>query len=238
MKRRFALLIYGYRKTMPVKMRRTLALVLLLLGGADGHVSARADAAHDGLAIAVLQRDLGLTGPVTCDQAATATRRPLRQVSQAALVLLDECDLQPSQRDPPSTVPSLVLGDSVFAVPASSPRIDPAPRSAQSASAAASSSGYPVAVGQSFRDCDDCPELVVIPAGRFVMGSPRSERGRESTEGPQREVVLSHPLAVGKYEVTFDEWDACEAAGWCTYRPDSAGWGRGRLPVMRVAWEV
>src|SRR5207249_7461576 len=53
----------------------------------------------------------------------------------------------------------------------------------------------------------------------------------------QHTVVIPQPLAVGKFEVTFDEWDACVAHGGCTYRPIDAGWGRGRQPVIRVSWD-
>src|SRR5437868_1880769 len=58
----------------------------------------------------------------------------------------------------------------------------------------------------SFRDCDVCPEMVAIPPGSFTMGSPESEIGRWSREGPQHRVTISYPFAVGKYEVTFNEW--------------------------------
>lgn len=64
------------------------------------------------------------------------------------------------------------------------------------------------AVGRTFRDCADCPEMVVIPAGSFVMGSPASEEGRRDNEGPQRRVTLREPLAVGKYHVTVGEYRA------------------------------
>lgn len=62
--------------------------------------------------------------------------------------------------------------------------------------------------GQIVRDCDSCPELIVLPAGAFMMGSPDKEAGRSATEGPQREVTLK-PIAMGTHEVTFAEWDAC-----------------------------
>ena len=74
--------------------------------------------------------------------------------------------------------------------------------------------------GESFRDCDVCPEMVVVPAGSFTMGSPPSEEGRDSDEGPQRRVTIARPFAVGKFEVTFAEWDACVAAGGCKHRPE------------------
>ncbi len=91
--------------------------------------------------------------------------------------------------------------------------------------------------GTSFRDCDDCQEMVVVPAGRFTMGSPESEAGRGIDEGPQREVTIAKPFAVGKFEVTFEEWDACVSAGGCYHEPVDAGWGRGKRPVINVSWD-
>lgn len=91
--------------------------------------------------------------------------------------------------------------------------------------------------GHVFRDGDDCPEMVVIPAGEFMMGSPDGEEGRYPREGPQHKVKIARPFAVGKYEVTFEEWDGCVAAGGCPYSPGDAGWGRGRRPVINVSWE-
>jgi formylglycine-generating enzyme required for sulfatase activity len=66
--------------------------------------------------------------------------------------------------------------------------------------------------GTVFRDCAECPEMVVIPPGRFQMGSPASEVGREPDEGPVREVRIGYPLAVGKHEVTRREFGRFVAA--------------------------
>ena len=64
--------------------------------------------------------------------------------------------------------------------------------------------------GDTFRDCPECPEMVVLPGGQF---------GRL--------------FAVGVYEVTFGEWSACASDGGCGgYWPDDEGWGRGRRPVI------
>jgi formylglycine-generating enzyme required for sulfatase activity len=56
-----------------------------------------------------------------------------------------------------------------------------------------------------FRECDGCPEMVVVPAGAFTMGSPDKETGRNTWEGPQHVVTFAQPFAVGKFEVTVDQ---------------------------------
>jgi len=90
--------------------------------------------------------------------------------------------------------------------------------------------------GQSLRDCQNCPELVVVPGGLFMMGSPATQTGRGRDEGPQREVSIS-PFAIGKYEVTFQQWDACLAGGGCNgFSPADHGWGRGSHPVTGVSY--
>src|SRR5258707_5725725 len=79
--------------------------------------------------------------------------------------------------------------------------------------------------------------MVVVPSGSFTMGSPASELQRDQNEGPQHRVSFARPFAVGKFAVTFDEWDACVADGGCNgYRPDDRGWGRGKQPVINVTW--
>jgi formylglycine-generating enzyme required for sulfatase activity len=86
--------------------------------------------------------------------------------------------------------------------------------------------------GRVFRDCPNiCPEMVVVPAGSFMMGSNEYD-----SEKPQRKVTIARPFAVGKFEVTFAEWDACVADRGCQHRPGDEGWGRGRRPVINVSW--
>ena len=91
--------------------------------------------------------------------------------------------------------------------------------------------------GTVFRDCPACPEMVVLPAGEFLMGSPESEKGRGRNEGPQRAVAVRQALAVAKFEVTFAQWDACVAEAGCTHKPADEAWGRGKRPVINVSWE-
>jgi formylglycine-generating enzyme required for sulfatase activity len=86
------------------------------------------------------------------------------------------------------------------------------------------------------RDCVECPEMVVVPAGSFMRGSPEDEEGRWHAEGPQREVTIAEPFAIGEYEVTFNEWDACVKAGGCNGYDPSSPWGRGQRPVINVSW--
>ena len=93
------------------------------------------------------------------------------------------------------------------------------------------------APGTRFRDCSGCPEMVVLPAGSFMMGSPPGEIGRFRDEGPVHRVRIGKSFAVGRYEVTFAEWDACRRGGGCRHTPSDKGWGRSRRPVMEVSWD-
>ena len=107
-----------------------------------------------------------------------------------------------------------------------------------------------------FRDCPHGPIMVVLPPGRFLMGSPEGEapaalnRVRpawtEQSEKPQVEVEIAYPFAIGKYEITFAEWDRCVTVGGCSYRPEERGvhaswltppgrWKRGDRPVIHIA---
>ena len=113
--------------------------------------------------------------------------------------------------------------------------------------------------GESFRDCPQCPELVVVPAGTYLMGKD----GGAKREGPAHRVTIASAFAIGKYEATFDEWEVCleeggckvmisrpapfgkrevSFAAWktcqtddeCQVHPDDHKWGRGRRPVMNI----
>ncbi len=110
--------------------------------------------------------------------------------------------------------------------------------------------------GSTFRDCDDCPEMVVVPTGRFLMGSPDSEAGRLQHEGPQRQVTISKPIAVSRFEITqgqyarfvddtgHDSGDACVV--WAGVDGGSVVQGKNWLdpnfpqaedhPVVCISW--
>jgi formylglycine-generating enzyme required for sulfatase activity len=94
--------------------------------------------------------------------------------------------------------------------------------------------------GDSFKECArDCPEMVVVPAGSYTMGSPTTEKGRPpNAESPQHTVTISKPFAVAKYELTFADWDACVTGGGCNgFRPNDLAWGRGQQPLINVTWK-
>ncbi len=91
---------------------------------------------------------------------------------------------------------------------------------------------------ETFQDCDECPKMVVIPSGRFTMGSSGAEAGHDDDEEPLHRVRIDYQFAVGVYEVTFAEWYACLDAGGCgNYIPDDWRWGRGNRPVINVNWD-
>jgi formylglycine-generating enzyme required for sulfatase activity len=112
------------------------------------------------------------------------------------------------------------------------PPNQPLPAPSQMATAPQQSVASPtrVEVGQAFRDCTTCPDLVPVPAGTLIMGA------KSDFADPPHRVTLSSEFAIGRFEVTFDEWDRCVDEGGCKSRPDDRGWGRGRRPVINVSW--
>lgn len=87
-----------------------------------------------------------------------------------------------------------------------------------------------------YRDCADCPDMVIVPAGDFVMGSPPDELQRLGNESPQRTVTVGS-FSLSVTPVTFAQWDACRQEGGCSHDPDDHGWGRADRPVIDVSWE-
>ena len=91
----------------------------------------------------------------------------------------------------------------------------------------------------SFRDCDDgCPQMALIPPGKFLMGSEASDKEAKVNEKPRHAVEIAYAFAVGAYEVTLAEWEACVNEGGCSSVPlerhgESDG---GKQPVTHVTW--
>jgi formylglycine-generating enzyme required for sulfatase activity/tripartite-type tricarboxylate transporter receptor subunit TctC len=154
---------------------------------------------------------------------------------------------------PPSVVPApappppkITEPQIAAAAPPVVPAVPPGPCGAAAATVSLSSrSAAPLSATEecslkpkdTFKECANCPEMVVLPSGSFTMGSPANEPGRHSNEGPQHEVTIAQRFAISQFELTFDEWDACVNAGGCTGIRYDEGWGRGRRPVINVKWD-
>ena len=83
------------------------------------------------------------------------------------------------------------------------------------------------------RDCPQCPEMVLVLAGVFEMGSTELF----DFEAPVHQVSIRKAFYIGQREVTYEEWDACIAEGGCKQRPDDRGLGRARRPVTDIDWD-
>jgi formylglycine-generating enzyme required for sulfatase activity len=90
--------------------------------------------------------------------------------------------------------------------------------------------------GQPLRDCATCPELVGVAPGRFVMGAGSEGLGQQVSVTTAQDVAIAAPFAIGRYEITFDEWSQCVGDGGCTSQPADENWGRGRRPVINVSF--
>jgi len=92
-----------------------------------------------------------------------------------------------------------------------------------------------------FRECQKgCPVMVVVPAGWFMMGSPKHVGPplniTEDWEHPQHPVEILNAFAVSKFEVTYDDWNSCVAYGDCNPRVSNGAWSYGRQPVATAEW--
>lgn len=93
--------------------------------------------------------------------------------------------------------------------------------------------------GETFRDCPTCPQMVVVPAGSFMMGSPSHEEGRNENEGPVHRVTIGQALAVGKYEVTIGEYEQFVATTGHVGGNSCEVWERGKFQKRSgVNWDA
>ncbi|RPH97537.1 MAG: hypothetical protein EHM68_07950 [Lysobacterales bacterium] len=114
--------------------------------------------------------------------------------------------------------------------------VDAFPRGASVAAALEAIDELTLRPGKTFRDCPQCPTVVVVPAGSFWQGSEESAPGTLKNETPRRMVTIAEPFAAGVFEITFEQWDLCVAEGGCSNRPADNGWGRGSRPAIMVSW--
>lgn len=143
-------------------------------------------------------------------------------------------------REPPKTVPGGQPSRATVAA------VSPRPAAQSAARKNAKSKGTQVAVGvfpksggsqryapgkKEFRDCAECPEMVVVKPGRFTMGASNGD----ASEKPPHRVTIKTRFALGKYPVTLAQWNACADAGGCKYRPKSKGAG-GNSPARNLNW--
>lgn len=87
-----------------------------------------------------------------------------------------------------------------------------------------------------FRDCEDCPQLVTIPPGTFSMGASSAEGG-ESDERPIRPVTIKRPFAIGRFEVTWGQWNICVRNGACEVPGNPSDDRTVALPVHDLSWD-
>ncbi len=126
---------------------------------------------------------------------------------------------------PPFSVPPGTAHPGTPPQVAQSPRPQPGPAPAQP----------PIDLfrpGTVIKDCELCPAVVVLPTGTFQMGS----NSGDGDEKPVHPVTIARPIAMGRFEVTFAEYDACLAASGCRSNVSDNGWGRGANPVIHVTW--
>jgi formylglycine-generating enzyme required for sulfatase activity len=104
--------------------------------------------------------------------------------------------------------------------------------------------------GASFSECRNCPEMIVLPAGEFLLGSPPDEPLRRDNEA-QMQIRFAAPFAMSRAPVTWNQWEACVRDAWCDGlgvenalralpngepNPDFSDSGRGSRPVVGVSW--
>lgn len=102
----------------------------------------------------------------------------------------------------------------------------------QAPATAPAQASAPASPAKAVRDCDDCPELSLVPAGSFEMGSNEMFE----FEKPVHTVTIARPFYIGTDEVTFAQWDVCVAEGGCSHRPSDRNLGRGKRPVTDIHW--
>jgi formylglycine-generating enzyme required for sulfatase activity len=136
----------------------------------------------------------------------------------------------PSATPAPAPAPARTPAPPPAAAPAAAPAPAPAPPATATLSTTPAPKSSSAKAGDVFRDCDGCVEMLVVPAGTFEMGSTTEY------ENPPHRVTIAKPFAIGRHEVTFDQWDMCVADGGCKHRPEDRDWGRGDRPVINVSW--
>lgn len=152
--------------------------------------------------------------------------------------------LEPSRKPAPTPAPVVVIVPVAVpvAIPAPTPvpTIKPQPLPVPVIAPKPAPVPVPV-IGDNMReiiDCSDiCPQMVAIPPGKFLRGSPESEEGRRANEGPQQEVTIGYWLAVSRIQVTRGEWNRCVAEEKCPGKGSDYDQRRELLPAYNISWD-
>ncbi|QUN27379.1 formylglycine-generating enzyme family protein [Cupriavidus sp. KK10] len=132
-------------------------------------------------------------------------------------------------RPPPPPAPAAAARPA--SPPATPPAAPPATASLRPGMAAGGTVSTTLRTGE-IRDCPTCPVLVSLPAGSFTMGSSASD----PAEKPPHHVTIGQPFAIGRYEVTVEQWNACADAGGCQRVPTIADSPK-TAPARDVSWD-
>jgi hypothetical protein len=154
-------------------------------------------------------------------QAAPEAAEPAPAVPETPPAAPEEQDVALATQPAPETPPEAALDPTPEAAP------QPVPES----SSAQQAETPTIAPGQVWRDCDVCPDIVAIVVPRPVAANGANLKFTAGDASNQA------PFAIGRFEVTFDDWSYCVAAGACTEVPD-AGWGGGPRPVINVSHQM
>jgi formylglycine-generating enzyme required for sulfatase activity len=185
----------------------------------------------------------------TAEQAFNLTRIGVSRASNNEIVpwvassLLEEFYFQSSRQSaagpppqpappPPRIPPAPAAIEQPTPPPPAPPPPASAPPSPPTATEARRVAPVPVQIeaGRPFQDCSTCPELVLVPAGSFTMG------GKSEDDRPAHRVAIKTEFAIGRHEITFEQWDKCVEEGACKAHPGDRNWGRGKRPVINVSW--
>ncbi|NYH98265.1 formylglycine-generating enzyme family protein [Cupriavidus plantarum] len=133
---------------------------------------------------------------------------------------------------PPNTAARPRAGGSTASGAITYPEGKPTPSAAAPAASASPAAAATVARGSELRDCPACPVLIALSPGGFTMGSNTSD----PAERPPHHVNIGQPFAIGKYEVTVEQWNACVEASACA-KIGTNGVDAKRAPVRDVSWD-
>ena len=235
---------FGVTASGPAALELHDGTLAILNAGQNRRPGSDYGAGEDDLFLSELLKQTGAPG-VTLEQAFARTRIAVakatggRQVPSVSSSLLSDFSFASGDAPARPPVAPPQPADKPAAPPATAETVPSAPSSSASGPSSPDRPATPPAEppgkpqpGEIFRDCDTCPELVVVPAGEFTMGGSETE-----FEKPAHRVAIAKPFAIGRYEVTFAEWEACVAAKACKGDVDDHGFGRGRQPVIDVSWD-